>query len=114
MAMLSNRKMEKESMTMTKCIKKCGIHIYIGQIALLAVLSAGWWGLLYPDLSMTETVFQAVEEEPGSGDSVMPDEKESGRPVSRAEGFFAVLGAEAGEVEVRSRFLDTVSEIFQQ
>lgn len=48
-------------------IKKYNIHIYIGQLALLAVLSAGWWGILYPDLSMTEDTFEAVAEETGEG-----------------------------------------------
>ncbi len=35
-------------------IKNFCIHIYIGQLALVAVLSAGWWGILYPNFSMTE------------------------------------------------------------
>lgn len=98
---------------MAERIKRYGIHIYIGHMALLAVLSAAWWGILYPNFSMTEGVFQVVGEET-NGDkdgNRTPDKNEQHGPASRTDGFFAILGAEPGEIEIKSRFLETVSEI---
>lgn len=77
--------------------KKEGIRIYIGQLALLAVLSAGWWGILYPNLSMTEETFQAVDEDGQKDDT-----------VSGTEGFFAILEAEPGQLVIKSRAVDAI------
>lgn len=84
---------------MTEYHKKGWISIYIGQLALLAVLSAGWWGILYPNIAMTEETFQAVSED-GQGDDT----------VSGTESFFAMLEAEPGEVIIKSRAADAISK----
>ena len=75
-------------------IKNFCIHIYIGQLALVAVLSAGWWGILYPNFSMTEETFETSEEEPSA--------------LSCSESFFAMLEAEPDEIEIRSRFWEAI------
>ena len=77
--------------------KKGRICIYIGQFALLAVLSAGWWGILYPNLAMTEETYQAVSEDG------QPDDT-----VSGTEGFFAILSAKPGELVIKSRAADAI------
>lgn len=82
-----------------ECMRKECIRIYIGQLAILAVLSAGWWGILYPNLSMTEETFQAVAEDGQTDDT-----------VSGTEGFFAMLKAQPEEIKVKSRLLDAAFE----
>ena len=79
---------------MIKGIKAFRLHIYIGQLALLVVLSAGWWGILYPNFSMTEETFETLEEEPSA--------------LSCSESFFAMLEAEPDEIEIRSRFWEAI------
>lgn len=83
--------------TMMEYNQKERICIYAGQFALLVVLSAGWWGLLYPNLAMTEETYQAVSED---GQSV---DKASG-----TEDFFAILSARPGELAIKSRAADAI------
>ena len=79
-------------------IKRLCDRIYIGQLAFLAILSAGWWGILYPNFSMTEDTFQPV-----------PEEREAGEhQLSGTEGFFFVLNATPEELEIKSKFLDAL------
>ena len=67
------------------------------------ILSAGWWGILYPDFSMTEDVVSV--EEDTSGDSGNQKDR------SRTELFFDMLEAEPGQIHVKSRLLETICEI---
>lgn len=82
-------------------IKRAGFGIYILQWTMVFILSAGWWGILYPDFSMTEDVF-SVE-----GDTSGGNEKDG----SRTELFFDMLEAEPGQIHVKSRLLETICEI---
>lgn len=94
-------------------IKNSCIHIYIGQLALLAVLSAGWWGILYPNFSITEDTFHAVADEAAAENDnyvINEGEREAFGPWE-AEGFFDMLEAAPGEIRIKSRLLDTISEI---
>lgn len=86
---------------MTDRIKRLCDRIYIGQLALLAILSAGWWGILYPDLSMTEDVFQPVPEERETRET--EEHLLSGR-----EGFFFILDAGPEELEIKSKLIETL------
>lgn len=79
-------------------IKKICFHIYIREFAFLVVLSAAWWGLLYPNFSLGEDTFQLSEEEAESG-------------LSPAGEFFSMLDAEPGEIEVKSRFWEIITDI---
>ncbi len=93
---------------MRACIKKCGIHIYIGQLALLAILSAGWWGILYPNFSLTEDTFQAVWEETEAEKDAGNRGTEKCPALSGTEAFFSMLEAEPGRVKIKSRFVEAV------
>ena len=79
-------------------IKKICFHIYIRELAFLVVVSAAWWGLLYPNFSLGEDTFQVSAEEAESG-------------LSSAAGFFSLLDAEPGEIEVKSRFLEIITDV---
>ena len=93
---------------MAECMKKIREHIYIGELALLIVLSAGWWGILYPGFSMTEETFEISRQD---GDAIESecDREEGGRAEwGRAEGFFSMLEAAPDEIEIKSRFLEMI------
>ncbi len=96
---------------MSACMKKIREHIYIiGELALLVVLSAGWWGILYPGFSMTEETFEIAEDcaadrqERADGNAA---ESEKSRQ-HRTEGFFAMLEAAPDEIEIKSRFWEII------
>ena len=84
-------------------IKRAGFGIYILQWTMVFILSAGWWGILYPDFSMTEDVVSV--EEDTSGDSGNQKDR------SRTELFFDMLEAEPGQIHVKSRLLETICGI---
>lgn len=95
-------------------MKQCSIRIYISQLVLLSALSAGWWGILYPDLSFSEQTFAAAgqaeqdEEERQTADPAgMQEENEA---LTGSEAFWALLLAAPEEIEIRSRLLDQIFE----
>lgn len=91
-------------------IKKFCIHIYIGQLALLAVLSAGWWGILYPNFSMTEETFEISETDVPSGPEkeTEPDSRDKNLILAGSQRFFDILEAGPGELEIGSRLWETI------
>lgn len=92
-------------------MKQCGIRIYISQLVLLSALSAGWWGILYPDLSFSEQTF-AVEQEEQNAErqpaADIADNQEEKKELTGSEAFWALLGAQPEEIEIRSRLLDQI------
>ena len=102
---------------MNTCVKKCSIRIYIVHLALLAVLSAGWWGILYPEFSFSKDTFAVTAETEDAVKEEGIEQKNTEKKdvaiteMSGREAFFEILGAEPGKVEIRSRFLDEVLNI---
>lgn len=92
-------------------MKQCGIRIYISQLVLLSALSAGWWGILYPDLSFSEQTF-AVEQEEQNAErqpaADIADNQEEKKELTGSEAFWALLGAQPEEIKIRSRLLDQI------
>lgn len=92
-------------------MKQCGIRIYISQLVFLSALSAGWWGILYPDLSFSEQTF-AVEQEEQNAErqpaADIADNQEEKKELTGSEAFWALLGAQPEEIEIRSRLLDQI------
>ncbi len=82
-------------------IKRAGFRIYILQWAMVFILSAGWWGIMYPNFSMTEDVLSVEGDEPD----------DDGKDRNRTEVFFDMLEAEPGQIHVKSRLLETICEI---
>lgn len=82
-------------------IKSCAV-----QLALFMAVSAGWWGLLYPEMGLTKETAEVltktaegqVEERP------LLDAKE------RREAFFAML-EQPEKITVKSRFLEAILDI---
>lgn len=93
-------------------MKRYSIRIYIGQLALLSALSAGWWGILYPEFGLSAETFAVVEEQPEKeSDPPKAQTPESEKKLSGSEAFLALLEAEPGQVRIRSRFLEEVFHI---
>lgn len=92
-------------------MKQCGIRIYISQLVLLSALSAGWWGILYPDLSFSEQTFAVEQEAQDVGmqpAADIADNQEEKKELTGSEAFWALLGAQPEEIEIRSRLLDQI------
>ncbi len=105
-----------ESSTVMKGMKKGGARIYIAQLTLTMILSAGWWGILYPNFSMTEDTFQALEQDEAQHGKAAPDEsiQEAAQDKSvqdKTETFFAMLNASPGEIQLKSRLLETIARV---
>ena len=94
-------------------MKKGSIRIYISQLAILSVLSAGWWGMLYPEFSLSEDTFSVALEqkktEKTSDSKDMFAEKMSG-----SEAFWALLEAKPDEIKIKSKFLDDVFDMMDR
>lgn len=92
-------------------MKRCGIRIYISQLVLLSALSAGWWGILYPDLSFSEQTFAVAQEEQNAERQPaadIADNQEEKKELTGSEAFWALLGAQPEEIGIRSRLLDQI------
>lgn len=91
-------------------IKNFCIHIYIGQLALVAVLSAGWWGILYPNFSMTEETYEVSEADMPSGTEkeAKPHREDNNLIMPGCECFFNILEAGPDDLEIGSRFWETI------
>lgn len=75
--------------------KKLGIRIITAMCAAL-----GWWGLLYPELTLTPETVRIVMED-ASGKEISPD-----RNKSLDDSFYLeLLEADSGSIRFRSRFL---------
>lgn len=94
---------------------KNGCSAYVCQLCLLAILSAGWWGILYPNFSINGDTLQVAEEEAAM---VLEDETsgcmggaKANKEENAAETYYHMLEAGPGEIKIRSRLWDKVLEI---
>lgn len=71
---------------------------------LLCICAAlGWWGLLYPELAMTEDTYRIVDE---NGIVCEGKEGEAWNPDSSI--YWKVLGADSSQVRLRSKLFDSL------
>ena len=64
------------------------------EIALAILVTVGWWGVLYPHLSMIEDTCMVVYE---AGERYAPDSIDI---------YFDILQSEPGKIRIRSRLLE--------
>lgn len=64
------------------------------KIAIAALVTVSWWGVMYPHLSMIEDTCQVVSE---TGEA---------RMLQSMEEYFDMLQAEPGKVQIKSRLLE--------
>lgn len=76
------------------------------RMQLLFIVSLGWWGFLYPDLTVKSGVIQQVEETeaPPAGEV----EKKGAPQASPAQIYYEMLEAEPGEITIRSGLLEAI------
>ena len=92
-----------------KCIKKYGFRIYISHLAIVSMVSAGWWGILYPEFGFSEATFSVAEQrqEAKQGKNTQMTNRNGEAPVG-AEAFFAMLEAQPGQIKIKSKLLEEV------
>lgn len=83
--------------------KKLGIRIITAMCAAL-----GWWGLLYPELTLTPETVRIVMED-ASGEEISLD-----RNKSLDDSFYLeLLEADSGSIRFRSRFLTELNAFWE-
>ena len=76
-------------------------------ICMLSGMLAGWWGVLYPQLVLTQDAYRIVSEDGTVYDAESGIEYKSGREV-----YDELLNAERGKVRFRSRLLELVMQLY--
>lgn len=70
-------------------------------MAAVLVLSAAWWGILYPEFGFPEDTFSETGQQE-TGESAEKEDR------SRTEAFFALLDAKPGQIKIKSKLLEEV------
>lgn len=75
-------------------------------LRIMAVVCAafGWWGLLYPGLTLTPDTVRAVRAE--AGGAALPQDYDG-------KLFWSLLKAEPGEIRLRSRLLEDLNAFWE-
>lgn len=76
-------------------------------LVLVAVM--GWWGVLYPQLSLNRDTYRIVSEDGTVQSSKDVVEWENGDTV-----YMEILNAESGRVRFRSKLWDCASELIER
>ncbi|MBD5460135.1 MAG: hypothetical protein HDR26_04225 [Lachnospiraceae bacterium] len=71
-------------------------------IWLLAAL--GWWGVLYPELSLTQDTCRIVWTE-----DMQPEEE-----LSQTQIYYRLLSAEPEQIKIKSRLLEILASYFEK
>lgn len=74
----------------------------IGKFAALALAVFGWWGLLYPDMSLVEGTYAVVLTEEGTE----ADETEYEALLQDScRLFYSILEADPGQIVIKSKMM---------
>lgn len=84
-----------------KGIKRYLVCIYISHLAAVFVVSAAWWGMVYPEFGFSADTFSAakLEKEQAGG-------AENEHTLSGTDAFFALLEAKPGQIRLKSKLLE--------
>lgn len=92
-----------------KCIKKYGFRIYISHLAIVSMVSAGWWGILYPEFGFSEDTFSVAQQRQEAEQSKnMQTANRNEEELTGAEVFFSMLEAQPGQIKIKSKLLEEV------
>ena len=76
--------------------------------ALVLAAVAGWWGVLYPQLSLNQDTYRIVSEDGTVQDGDTKAEWENSDTI-----YMEILNAESGRVRFRSRLFDYATELYK-
>lgn len=80
------------------------IHIILGICA-----AFGWWGLLYPELSMTPSTYKVVYEE-----SAVQEQENVVEWDFDDDIYWSILEADSGQIRFKSRLLMNMNALQEQ
>lgn len=70
------------------------------------IMAFGWWGVLYPELSLIENTYRIV---------YMDEyEEECEENLSATELYYKLLSAEPERIKIKSKLFETVASYFQK
>lgn len=80
------------------------------RLAAVVCAALGWWGILYPELTLTSDTYKVVyEEEPAEEGSVSPGGQYQEND-GITEGYRGLLRAKSNQIRIRSRLYLTITE----
>ena len=99
------------------CVKRNEWRVSL-QIMLTLCALWGWWGMLYPEFTLTEDTYRVVYEEDAavpskSGESVWTENEEAAEESPR-ELYRRLLHAPKGQVRFRSKLLIQLQKWMEQ
>lgn len=75
-------------------------------VGLVCCAAAGWWGVLYPQLTLTQDTYRIIEE--GDGGATPSEEL----PADSQAVYRALLNAERGQIRFRSGLWEYVVRLY--
>lgn len=80
------------------------------RLAAVACAALGWWGILYPELTLTSDTYKVVYEEEQSEEGSVFSDGQRQENSGITEGYQGLLKAKSGQIRIRSRLYLTVAE----
>lgn len=74
--------------------------------AMWLIMAFTWWGLLYPELTLTEDTWRIVW--------VSEEEREDARNDSSLETYYKLLSAEPNQIKIKSRLLEILAGFMEK
>lgn len=79
------------------------------RVILCMCAAMGWWGMLYPQLSMTKDTYKIIYEDETVQESVEEEEWDFDSDI-----FEKIMKAEDGKVRVRSKLWMLIEALFKE
>ena len=94
---------------MKRCMKKYKVCIYISHVMIVYMVSAGWWGILYPEFGFSQDTYCVVAEQ-GEQETKYEEQQpvELETKNTGADVFRKMLEAEPGQIKIKSKLLEEV------
>ncbi|MCM1185125.1 MAG: hypothetical protein NC251_02425 [Lachnoclostridium sp.] len=83
-------------------------RIRVIELALCICAAFGWWGVFYPELTMTPDTYRIVREDAQDGEIQRAEDWDFDREI-----YSEILQADAGQVRFKSKLLMSLKEIFE-
>lgn len=87
------------------------IHLKIKK-AMWLVFAFGWWGVLYPELTLTEDTFRIVWSDEENCKEV--GKTEESEDLSATQIYYKLLSGSSKEIKIKSKLLEVLTDYFEK
>lgn len=81
---------------------------------LMLSMAAGWWGVLYPQLTLNEGTYRIVTEDGEVIGGEVVDGKRGGREADGTVVYMEMLNADRSQLRFRCRFVEEIMEYLER